>query len=43
MHIKRVENELNYQQQTYVYFIEASDDINEPMVKIGVSTNVGQG
>ena len=40
--ITRVTNELNNPQQTYVYFIEATDDLHEPMVKIGVSTNVGQ-
>jgi hypothetical protein len=42
MQITRVTNELNNPQQTYVYFIEATDDLHEPMVKIGVSTNVGQ-
>ena len=42
MQITRVTNELNNPQQTYVYFIEATDDLHEPLVKIGVSTNVGQ-
>jgi anti-sigma28 factor (negative regulator of flagellin synthesis) len=38
--IKRVNNELDNPQKTYVYFIEARDDLHEPMVKIGVSTNL---